>query len=419
MKGEIAIGGNKNEILPAIATACLTNQDIRLENVPHISDVKAMLDIFKSIGGVYNWDDEHTLTLNAGGLTGSRLSAESVAHIRASILFAGPLLARFGEVFIAHPGGDKIGTRQIDTHLNAFSHLGADYSVTDQGVLIKAKAGQLKPAHFMLDEQGVTPTENVLMAASLIVGETELYFAACEPHVQGLCHMLNSMGADISGIGSNKLLIKGKASLHGTTHRIGHDFMEAASFISLAAATRSELTLTNVECQYYDMTRIVLAKLGIKFECYPEQRQIHIPLQQSLTIQNYSDGKINKIFDMPWPGFAADIMSTAIVAATQSKGEIYFQDWMYDGRMYFIDSLNKMGAKIIFCDPHRIVTVGPTQLFGQRLNSPDVRAGMALLIAGLCAEGTTEIDHVSHIDRGYEKIEEKLKKIGAKIERVE
>lgn len=417
MSGEIEISGNKNEILPAIAAACLTDQDVILKNVPRISDVDMMLAIFESIGGRFEWRGEHEVLLNAAGLKSSKLPADLMAKLRASIVLAGPLLARFGEVFIPKVGGDKIGTRQLDTHLKAFERLGARYEVQKDGILITAPTG-LSPASFMLDEQGVTPTENVLMAAALLDGTTEIYFAACEPHVQGLCRMLNSMGASIDGIGTNRLRIKGSKILKGTEHTIGHDFMEGISLLCLGAATDSDITLTNVEPEHYDMVALVFEKLGVVFERDRIGKKIILKRGQSKKIQNYSDGKISKITDMPWPGFSPDVMSTAIVLATQCTGEIYFQDWMFDGRMYFTDSLNSMGAKIVFCDPHRVMTIGPTRLFAQKLVTPDIRAGMALVIAGLCADGTTEIDNIEHIDRGYEHLEQKLQKIGAKIKRV-
>ncbi len=417
MSGEIMVSGNKNEILPCIAATCLTDQDVILKNVPCIRDVDTMLAIFESIGGHFEWRGEHELLLNAAKLSSAKLPADLMAKLRASIVLAGPLLARFGEVFIPKAGGDKIGTRQIDTHLKAFEKLGAIYTVQSDGILITAPNGLL-PIAFMLDEQGVTPTENVLMAAALLDGVSEIYFAACEPHVQGLCHMLNAMGASIEGIGTNKLRIKGSKILRGVEHTIGHDFNEAASFLCLGVATDSDITLTNVECEHYGMIALVFEKLGVIFERDYPNKKIILKRGQSKKIQNYSDGKISKITDMPWPGFSPDLMSTAIVLATQCRGEIYFQDWMYDGRMYFIDSLNAMGAKIVFCDPHRVMTIGSTPLFAQKLVSPDIRAGMALVIAGLCADGTTEIDNIEHIDRGYERLEQKLQKIGARIRRV-
>jgi UDP-N-acetylglucosamine 1-carboxyvinyltransferase len=323
-----------------------------------------------------------------------------------------------GEVYIPRPGGDKIGTRQIDTHLNAFRAMGADYQVLEDGICIKAKGGKIRASKFMLDEQGVTPTENAVLAASLIDGVTEINYAACEPHVENLCKMLIQMGAEIDGIGSSKLRIKGRSKLRGTKHRVGHEILEAGSFICLAAATDSELTLNSVECDKYGMIEQKYGILGINFELRPESNQIYIPRGQKMQIRTYSDGKLNVIKGQPWPGFPPDLMSVSIVAATQCEGSIYFHDWMYDGRMYFTDKLKSMGAQIVTCDPHRIVTIGKSPLYGEKLDSPDIRAGVALVIAGLCAEGKTRIGNIHHIDRGYENFEKKLQKLGAKIERV-
>jgi UDP-N-acetylglucosamine 1-carboxyvinyltransferase len=419
LQGEVEISGSKNEMFPIIATACLTDEDVIVKNLPKISDTQIMLEIFEKAGGKYEFIDESTVRLNGKNLCNTHLDSTLFRKLRGSIVMAGAILTRLGEVFIPRPGGDKIGTRQIDTHLNAFKALGADVFIEEEGVLIKAKDKKLQATSFMLDEQGVTPTENAILASALIdEGATEINYAACEPHVENLCKLLIKMGVDIMGVGSNKLKIRGKPKLDGATHIIGHEILEAGSFIALAGATDSELTLNNIECDKYNMIQMKYDILGIDFELRPEKNQIFIPKKQRMKIKTYSDGKINVIKGQTWPGFPPDLMSVTIVAATQCEGSIFFHDWMYDGRMYFVDKLKNMGAQIVTCDPHRIVTIGKTSLYGEKLESPDIRAGVALVIAGLCAEGQTEISHIEHIDRGYENFEKKLQKLGASIERV-
>ena len=413
LQGTVAVSGSKNEVLPVLAATLLTEQTVHLTNVPKIADVLVMLEIIESIGGVYSWTGENSIEINTSGVASGELPADQCRRLRASILLAGPLLARFGHVVLPPPGGDIIGHRRLDTHLHGFKALGA--TVTFENGIFTISTKSLQGADIFLDEASVTGTENIIMAAIMARGDTTIRNAACEPHVQGLCTMLNILGGRIEGIGSNTLKINGAKSLWGGTHKIGPDYLEIGSFIGLAAVTKSEITIQNVNPQDLRMIQLIFNKLGVFFEM--NENEITVRGQEDFAIQTDFMSKIPKIDDAPWPMFPTDMMSVAITVATQATGTVLFFEKMFDGRMFFTDSLVAMGAKIILCDPHRVVVTGPSQLIGSTLESPDVRAGMALLIAALAAKGTSTIYNIRHIDRGYERIEEKLLELGAHIER--
>ena len=415
LSGEITPAGNKNEALPVLAATLLATEKVTLENIPNIQDVQVMLKVIESLGAVVTHEGK-TVTVDPSSIpdTGKVLDEGLSSKIRASILFAGPLLARFGSVKLPPPGGDVIGRRRLDTHFSGFQDLGARFEVT-HSYSLEAPAG-LKGVEIFMDEASVTATENLVMAATLAHGTTRLLNAACEPHVQGLCHMLNSMGANISGIGTNALTIEGVASLGGCTHRIGPDYLEVGSFIGLAAMTGGELFIRDVRESDMRMINRVFERLGIKIEY--QGTTLVVPPRQNLVIQKDLHGAIPKIDDAPWPAFPTDLMSIAITVATQASGTVLFFEKMFEGRMFFVDGLISMGASIILCDPHRVVVAGPSQLYGARLESPDVRAGMALLMASLCARGTSTIFNIRQIDRGYSNIDEKLRSLGASIKRL-
>lgn len=412
--GDVIISGNKNETLPVIAACLLTEETVILKNVPGIGDVRTMLDIVQDLGVDISEIEKNTWSITSKNLKNVEIDPEKSATLRASILLAGPLLSRFGKVLLPPPGGDVIGRRRLDTHFLIFRKLGAEIKLNRN---YDIQSDRLIGANIFLDEPSVTATENALMAAVLAKGKTILRNAACEPHIVGLANMLNSMGAKISGIGSNVLEIEGVPELHGTTHTIGPDLLEVGSFIALAAVTHSEITLKNTNPDELYVIENTYNKLGIHFEIKQGQ-QIYIPAEQSLFIKPDFAGDIPKIDDSPWPGFPTDLMSISIVAATQATGAVLIFEKMYDGRMFFVDYLIAMGARIVLCDPHRVVVIGPSQLFGSRVQSPDIRAGMALIIAALCAKGESTIYNVRQIDRGYENLELKLQNIGAKIERM-
>ena len=413
LSGTIRSSGSKNEVLPCVAATLLSDQPIVLENVPRIEDVLVLIQILQEMGGAVEWTGENQLSVDNSGVTEPRVPFELCRKLRASILLAGPLLARFGWVELPPPGGDVIGRRRLDTHFLGFEALGAEVE-TDGAFMIRGK--RLVGADIFLDEPSVTGTENILMAAVAARGTTTIRNAACEPHVQGLCRMLNTMGAHIEGIGTNTLRVRGTKSLWGGTHEIGPDYLEVGSFIGLAAMTRSAITIEGVRPEDMRMIRLVFGKLGIRFEM--NDQRVVVPKEQELRVQNDFMAQIPKIDDAPWPMFPTDMMSVAITTATQCEGTVIFFEKMFDGRMFFTDSLVGMGAKIILCDPHRVVVNGPAQLVGATLSSPDVRAGMSLLLAALAATGESTIYNVRHIDRGYERVEEKLAGLGAQIERL-
>ena len=413
LSGTVVPSGNKNEALPTVAAALLTEEVVVLRNTPRIRDVEVMCEVIRHQGGEAEWIDDSTLQICAANLRGGVLDRTLCQRIRASILFAGPLLSRFGQVGLPPPGGDVIGRRRLDTHFHAFEALGAtvkfekDYDI---------RAEQLHGADVFLDEASVTATENALMAASLAKGSTVLRNAACEPHVCGLARMLVGMGAKIEGIGTNTLRIQGVEKLGGITHEIQSDYLEIGSFIGLAAVTGSALTIEKVDPWNMRMIRMVFRRLGIEFEL--SEGKLHIAADQEMVIRPDYHNHVPKIDDAPWPGFPTDLMSIVITVATQCAGTVLFFEKMFEGRMFFVDHLQGMGAQIILCDPHRVVVAGPHRLRGGRVDSPDVRAGMALLIAGLCAKGETHIYNIHQIDRGYARIDQKLRALGAQIERL-
>lgn len=413
LSGTLTPGGNKNEVLPAIAASLLTSEEVVLHNVPRIRDVEVMIDILRDLGAQAGFTGDNDLRIVCADINKNELSPELCKKVRASVLFAGPMLARRHEVFLPPPGGDVIGRRRLDTHFLAFQGLGADVELGEQ---YHVKAKMLSGSDIFFDEPSVTATENAVMAAVLGRGETILRNVACEPHVEGLCRMLSNMGAHIVGIGSNTLTIHGTGGLHGVEHTIGSDYLEIGSYIGLAAATNSEIRIKNVRLTDMRMIRMVFEKLGIRI--VPDGHDIIVPKDQEMRIRCDMHNTIPQIYDAPWPAFPTDLMSIAITTATQCDGTVIFFEKMFEGRMFFVDSLVAMGAQIILCDPHRVVVVGKSPLIGARLESPDVRAGMSLLIAALSAQGKSSIYNIRQIDRGYERVDEKLKALGAHIERV-
>lgn len=414
LSGTLVPGGNKNEVLPALAGSLLTNEEVILHNVPKIKDVEVMMEIIRDLGGEAEFYSDNDVRLCCAGVNKTSLSPELCKKVRASILFAGPMLAKHREICLPPPGGDVIGRRRLDTHFLALQGLGANIDIGDAYHL---SAKQLNGSDIFFDEPSVTATENAIMAAVLGRGETVLRNVACEPHVEGLCRMLSSMGAHIVGIGSNTLTIHGTGGLHGTEHTIGSDYLEIGSYIGLAAATGSELRIENVRMTDMRMIRMIFERLGIRI--IVDGSAIIVPENQEMRIHTDLHNAIPQIYDAPWPAFPTDLMSIAITTATQCDGTVIFFEKMFEGRMFFVDSLVAMGAQIILCDPHRVVVAGKSQLLGARLESPDVRAGMALLIAALTAQGKSTIYNVRQIDRGYERVDEKLRSLGAHIERVQ
>jgi len=413
LKGTVVPGGSKNEALPVLAACLLTHEPVILKNLPDIADVQVMLEVLESLGCAVERLADDTVRVTADNVTGPRIDPGLARRIRASILFAGPLLARLGQVQLPPPGGDVIGRRRLDTHFLGFQALGASLDVGE--VYDLRAASGLTGAEIFFDEASVTATENVIMAAALADGQTVLMNAACEPHVQGLCRMLVSMGAEISGIGTNTLRITGSRRLHGTTHTIGPDYLEIGSFIGLAAVTNSDITIEGARPDELRMITHVFRKLGVHPEI--EGTSVRVAPDQPLAIRRDLHGAIPRIDDAPWPAFPTDLMSIAITVATRCDGTVLFFEKMFEGRMFFTDALIAMGASIILCDPHRIVVVGPSQLYGTTLESPDVRAGMALLIASLAARGKSTIYNIRQIDRGYMNIDAKLRALGASIVR--
>jgi UDP-N-acetylglucosamine 1-carboxyvinyltransferase len=414
LSGTVQATGNKNAALPILAAALLASEPVELGNVPRILDVDTMLALIRGTGAEADWVGPNEVRIDASGLRTTELDEELCNQIRASILLAGPLLARFGTATVPPPGGDVIGRRRIDTHIHAFAALGAEI---ETGQRYEMRAERLKGATLFLDEASVTGTENAVMAATLAEGETTLRNAASEPHVQDLCRFLVALGAEIDGIGSNVLRVRGVETLAGGSHRICPEHIEVASFIGLAAVTGSEITIEGAVPD--DLLAILPAfeRLGVRVELTEDS--VHVPAGQELAIQDDLGGQIPKIEDGIWPAFPSDLTSIAIVVATQARGTILFFEKMFENRLFFVDKLVGMGARIIICDPHRVVVSGPAKLYGERLESPDIRAGMAMLIASLCAEGTSTIGNIAQIDRGYERIDERLRALGARIERVD
>ncbi len=413
IKGTIQASGNKNAALPCIAATLLTEEPVTLSNVPDIEDVHVMAEILSSLGVTARQEKPNTWHFDASTLRTSEITPEMAQKIRASILFAGPLLARTGSVILPPPGGDVIGRRRLDTHFLALEGLGAE--VRHNGTFM-LNARELRGDELFLDEASVTATENAVMAAALARGSTVIENAASEPHVQDLCRMLNQMGAKITGIGSNILRIEGVSRLEGTEFELGADFMEVGSFIGLAAVTRGDLTIQRAGVRNLKMTRIAFNRLGIHWDT--DGDTIHVPSQQRLQVEPDLGGMVPKIDDSPWPGFPADLTSIMTVVATQVEGTILIHEKMFESRMFFVDKLIGMGARIVLCDPHRAVVSGPSRLSGSPLTSPDVRAGMAMVIAALCAEGRSVIHNVYQIERGYEHLTRRLRSLGAQIQRV-
>ncbi len=414
LNGVVNISGNKNEALPAIIASLLTDEEVLLKNVPKIGDVLTVCDILKDIGTEVYWHDDETLSLKTVTLKGTSPSPTLCAKARASILLLGPILARAGKIRLASPGGDVIGARRIDSHFEGLTALGAELTL---GSPIEGCLKQNIGADIFLDEPSVTATENILMMATLAEGRTVLYNAACEPHVQGLCHLLNSMGAKITGIGSNVITIDGVANLSGTQHEIGPDFMEVGSYLCLGAITEGTITLKNTRLQDLRFILKTFHKLGIDVNF--SQMDLEIADPPELIMKPDLSGRISTIYSSPWPGFPTDLMSVAIVAATQAKGTVIFFEKMYEGRMFFTDALMSMGANIVLCDPHRVVITGKEKLVATQMSSPDVRAGMALLMAALIAKGTSQISNIYQIERGYFNVHKKLEALGAAIKRVD
>jgi UDP-N-acetylglucosamine 1-carboxyvinyltransferase len=415
LSGSVKAAGNKNGALPILAATLLAQEPVALSNVPRIRDVETMLELLADLGADVAWTGPNDVRVHTAEVSKYELDAELCGRMRASFLLAGPLLSRFGRVTVPPPGGDLIGRRRLDPHMHAFARLGAQMEVRERYDL-HADDG-LRGATIFLDEASVMATENTIMAAVLAPGETVIGNAACEPHVQDLCRFLVSLGAQIDGIESNVLRVRGVQSLSGGEWRIGPDHIEVASFIGLAAMTSSAITIEDAEPKDLISILPVFARLGVRTEI--EGTSVHVPPQQQLMVEDDLGGHIPKIEDGPWPAFPADLTSIALTVATQAFGTVLIFEKMFESRLFFVDKLVGMGARIILCDPHRAVVTGPATLLGQRMESPDIRAGMAMLLAGLCAEGQSTIGAAHQIDKGYERIDERLRAIGAQIERVE
>ncbi len=402
-----------------IAAAMLADGPVTLENVPGIEDVENMFKCAECFGAKISRDiAARTATIDATRLRTARLAPELASKIRTSVLFAGPLLARMGSVSLPPPGGDGIGHRRLDTHFAGFASLGAKVKAGRRILSVKAPKG-LSGAKMLLDEASVTATENILMAAVLARGETEIYNAACEPHVQDLCAMLNSMGAKIEGAGTNRIRVEGVEALHGTTARVGCDYIEGASYLTAAAITGGEITLTEIDPEVFAVLEKTFARFEVKWTVDAAKRTLHMPARKRRRKMAYDLGDaIPSVADGPWPMFPSDLVSILIVLATQTRGTCLFFEKMFESRLYFVDHLIGMGAKIVQCDPHRVVVTGPTQLTGSTVTSPDIRAGIALILAALCAKGRTTILNAGSVDRGYEAVEKELAALGADAKRV-
>jgi len=413
LQGTVVPSGNKNAAMPLLAASLLTDEPLILRNVPCIGDVWTVIELMADLGVEIVEESEHRISAQARQVCKTSPDVELFSQARGSVTLLGPMLARLGRVDLLPPGGDRIGRRRLDTHLLALEALGTKLTY-DGGFTLEADS--LHGADILLDEASVTATENVIMAASLARGTTVLRNAASEPHVQDLCYCLNRMGARISGIGSNTLTIEGVDRLRGTEFTISPDYMEVGSFLGLGAVTPGEIRIKDVMPEHLRMICMIFGdRLGVRMHL--EGRDLVIEEEQDLRIRPNVDGTVSEIDDAPWPAFPTDLMSIALVVATQAQGTVLIHEKMYDGRLYFVDRLISMGAQIILCDPHRAVVVGPSRLQGQPLSSPDIRAGMALVIAALCAEGRSVIGNIGQIDRGYERLDDKLRALGAHIER--
>jgi len=413
LNGEVTPSGNKNAALPLLAACLMIDEPVILHNVPEILDVQVMRALLESLGVEITNLGGHTLRVHAKELHPADLDPDLCRKIRASFLLAGPMVARMGELHLPPPGGDVIGRRRVDTHLLVLRKLGAQ---VDYDRSFHFRVDKLKGADILLDEASVMATENAIMASVTAGAETVIRNAASEPHVQELCQFLNTLGAKISNIGSNTLHVQGVSRLHGGEFTIGPDYLEVVSFIGAAVATHGCVRIKNAGSEYLDMIRFVFGRMGVEWQT--EGADILVPAEQRLEIEPDLGGAIPEIKVMTWPAFPADLMSIAIVIATQSKGSVLFHDWMYNSRMYFTDKLVAMGAQIVLCDPHRCIVQGPTRLYPEKMESPDIRAGMSLLLATLSTPGRSTIRNIGQIDRGYERVDEKLRSLGAHIERM-
>jgi UDP-N-acetylglucosamine 1-carboxyvinyltransferase len=415
LSGTVVPAGNKNGALPCLAACALTSEEVVVRNVPRIRDVEAMLELLELLGARVTWHGEHAVAIDASGIGPEAAVDRDVAErIRASFLLAGPLLARFGRACMPPPGGDVIGRRRLDPHLDAFRALGADITFTADGDLLLE--GDLRAGEIFMDEPSVMATENALMAAALTPGETYIGNAASEPHVQDLARLLVKMGARIRGIGSNQLIVSGVAELGGTTHDIGPDHIEIGSFMAAAGMTGGEIRIKDTEPGDLRMIRLVFGRLGL--HTHFDGADLIVPGGQRLRVARDLGDHAARVQDGPWPAFPADLTSIAVALATQTEGEVLVHEWMFESRLFFCDKLIAMGANILIADVHRAVVTGPRKLRGARVESPDIRAGMAVLLAALSADGTTEIGNIRQIDRGYERIDGRLRELGARIERL-
>ncbi|HEY1020166.1 MAG TPA: UDP-N-acetylglucosamine 1-carboxyvinyltransferase [Sediminibacterium sp.] len=423
LQGEIVPQGAKNEALQILSAVLLTDEPVSISNIPDILDVNLLIELLEDIGVKVTRTDRHSCIFQADSIDPDYLASDEFRRkggkLRGSVMFAGPMLARFKRAYIPKPGGDKIGRRRLDTHIIGFEKLGAKYEYEETLGCFKLSSPQLKGCFMLLDEPSVTGTANIVMAAVLAEGNTSIYNAACEPYIQQLCKMLNRMGAKISGVGSNLLVIEGVTSLGGTTHRMLPDMIEIGSFIGLAAMTQSEITIKDAGVEHLGVIPEKFRQLGIQFDIKGDD--IYIPAQDVYEIQTFLDGGILTIYDHPWPGFTPDLLSIVLVVATQARGSVLVHQKMFESRLFFTDKLIDMGAQIILCDPHRATVIGlgrKNNLRGITMSSPDIRAGQALLIAALSAEGRSVIQNIEQIDRGYQYIDERLRNLGADIRRI-
>lgn len=423
LKGELVPQGAKNEALQILCAVLLTPEKVTISNIPNIRDVNKLIDLLRDLGVKSNQLSEGTYEFTADNVDLEHLHSEEYkkkgSGLRGSIMVVGPMLGRFGKGYIPQPGGDKIGRRRLDTHFIGFQKLGAKFEYLAEEQFYKVEANDLQGCYMLLDEASVTGTANIVMAAVLAKGRTTIYNAACEPYLQQLCKMLNRMGAKISGIGSNMIVIDGVKSLSGTEHRCLPDMIEIGSFIGLAAMTRSEITIKNVSYPDLGLIPTIFSKLGIQMELRGDD--LYIPSQEHYEIESFIDGSILTIADAPWPGFTPDLLSIILVVATQAKGSVLIHQKMFESRLFFVDKLIDMGAKIILCDPHRATVIGmdhQIELRGIQMTSPDIRAGVSLLIAALSADGKSLIHNIEQIDRGYQNIDGRLNAIGANIKRL-
>ena len=423
LSGEIIPQGAKNEALQILCAVLLTSEEVIIENIPNIRDVNILINLLEDLEVKVNKINPNTYSFRADEVNIDYLTSDDYkkksSSIRGSIMMIGPLLARFGKGFIPRPGGDQIGRRRLDTHFNGFKKLGANFDYDSKEEFYRVSSSGLKGAYMLLEEASVTGTANIIMTAVLASGKTTIYNAACEPYLQQLCKMLNSMGAKITGVGSNLINIEGVKELRGCTHKILPDMIEIGSFIGLAAITKSEITIKNVSYENLGIIPSVFKKLGIKIERQGDD--IYVPSQENYTVENFIDGSILTISDAPWPGFTPDLLSIILVVASQANGSVLIHQKMFESRLFFVDKLIDMGAQIILCDPHRATVIGLNQnskFKATTMVSPDIRAGVSLLIAALAADGESTIHNVEQIDRGYQDIDSRLNALGAKITRV-